>query len=228
MPLERNTTSQRWTRDDFAHDAATIARALLGQRLIRIIDNQPPIIAIITETEAYLGPEDLASHARNNLRTQRNESMWAAPGTAYVYFTYGMHHCFNVACLKPDHPAAVLIRSVQPIAGLDQLRANRARASRARQPLQDAQLANGPAKLCQALAIDAKHNGIDLTTSRQLWIEHAPPIPLSRVIAGPRVGVAYAGEWAAKPLRFMIARQRATDAPSGSTSRAREEAAFHD
>ncbi|MGP1347339.1 MAG: DNA-3-methyladenine glycosylase [Phycisphaerales bacterium] len=188
----------------FARDAAAVAQALLGATIVRITDQHHRLAATITETEAYIGPEDLASHARRGHRSPRNESMWQAPGTAYVYFTYGMHHCFNVSCLRADHPAAVLIRAARPVDGIEQLTANRTAASRARAPIPAAQLLNGPAKLCQAMRIDRSLDAHDLCASNQLWIEQSAPIPSARITTAPRIGIDYAGEWAEAPLRFIL------------------------
>lgn len=198
------THATRWTRTDFAHDAPTIARTLLGQRLVRITDTANTLSGIIIETEAYVGPEDLASHARGGLRSKRNASMWAQPGTAYIYFTYGMHHCFNVSCWKADHPAAVLIRAIRPEQGIERMRELRIAARKAKTPLRDADLTSGPAKLCQALALNGSDDGLDLTNSPRLWIERAEPVDDAAVLSTPRIGIGSAGEWAHRPLRFVI------------------------
>lgn len=111
-------------RTFYNHPAEHLARALLGQRLTRIIHGIR-CSGIIIETEAYTGIDDAASHAFRGRRSPKNESMYARPGTAYVYFTYGMHHCFNVACEAIDIPAAVLIRALEPIEGLDEMTSRR-------------------------------------------------------------------------------------------------------
>ena len=206
MPPEdpRIAPVRPWTRALFAREATAVARSLLGATIVRIIDHRTRLAATITETEAYTGPEDLASHARGGHRSPRNESMWQAPGTAYVYFTYGMHHCFNVSCLRAGHPAAVLIRAAHPIDGIEHLTANRKAASRARAPIPAHHLTNGPAKLCQAMRIDRSLDAHDLCNSNQLWIEQAAPIPDHRITTAPRIGIAYSEQWAQAPLRFIL------------------------
>jgi len=126
--------------------------------------------------------------------------MWRAGGHAYVYFTYGMHHCLNVVADAENEPVAVLIRALEPVEGLEIMRHRRLKAR------VDTDLASGPAKLCQAMAIDRALDGEDLVTSDRLWIERARrrALPARKISVGPRVGVAYAGPWADQPLRFHI------------------------
>lgn len=185
---------QRLARDFFAVPAAELAPALLGSRLVRILDNGTRLSGIIVETEAYVGVKDRASHAFNARRTPRNEAMYASPGTAYVYFTYGMHWCFNVVCAAVDIPEAVLIRAVQPEEGVDAMRSRRG-------GVRDPDLCRGPARLCQAFAIDRAFNATDLTNSLHLWIESGQRP--TRIAQTPRIGVAYAGAWARRRLRFI-------------------------
>lgn len=187
----------------FAYSADQLARDLLGSTLIRTLPTGERLAGIIAETEAYLGPEDRASHAFNSHRSDRNESMYAKPGTAYVYFTYGMHHCFNISCLREGHPAAVLIRAIRPTEGIEVMRAHRTTKPR-KTPLRDRDLCNGPGKLCQALAIDRSHDGLDLTQSAELAVFEGARIADARIERTPRVGVGYAGEWASKPLRWVL------------------------
>jgi DNA-3-methyladenine glycosylase len=155
---------------------------------------------LIVETEAYLGIPDRAAHTFGGRRTKRNASMWRDGGTAYVYFTYGMHHCLNVVAGREDQPVAVLLRALEPVEGQDIMSANRPQARRARD------LCSGPAKLCQALAIDRRLDGIDLTAGAPMWIEPArtAPLPPKAIARTARIGVAYAGPWAHKPLRFYL------------------------
>jgi DNA-3-methyladenine glycosylase len=158
---------------------------------------------LIVETEAYLGQPDRASHAFGLRRTARNEAMYSKPGTAYVYFTYGMHFCFNVVCGKIDEPLAVLIRALEPREGLEKMRARRgARGAE----IPDSGLCSGPAKLCQALEIDRGLNGIDLVRDSRLFLERARRTGLTDncLLNTPRVGVGYAREWAAEPLRWLV------------------------
>ena len=166
---------------------------------------------LIVETEAYLGVRDKAAHAYAGKRTARNESMYARPGTAYVYFTYGMHHCVNVVCGDEGEPVAVLLRALQPIEGLDAMRRARVASGRRRtgaSGLRDTDLASGPAKLCQALSIDRSLDGIDLVDAASLHVESGgasdPTTPPGRVARSPRIGVGYAEEWAARRLRWFL------------------------
>ena len=123
--------------------------------------------------------------------------MYASGGTAYVYFVYGMYHQFNVVTNAPDRPHAVLIRALEPVEGLAIMR--RRRPGRA-----DRDLTNGPGRLCQALGITRSHDHADLGGDR-VWLEEGPrPVSRSAVARGPRVGIDYAGEWAARPWRFWV------------------------
>jgi DNA-3-methyladenine glycosylase len=180
-----------------------VARALLGMYLVRQVDGVR-IVGQISETEAYRGEEDLACHARAG-RTPRTAVMYGPPGRAYVYFTYGMHWCLNAVTEVEGFPAAVLIRAVRPLAGLD--------AIALRRPgIQAAHWCDGPAKLCRAFAIDGRLNTIDLTsTAAGLWIEpgehseRSEPIPAAAVAAGPRVGIPAVPEpWRSIPWRFRL------------------------
>ncbi|MBL8745391.1 MAG: DNA-3-methyladenine glycosylase [Phycisphaerae bacterium] len=190
------------TRRDYRRDPREMARFLLGRALIRSLADGTRLSGIIVETEAYLGVPDRAAHTFGGRRTARNEAMYADGGTAYVYFTYGMHHCFNVVCGRVDEPVAVLIRAVQPIEGIEQMARHRSVGRRA--VVGESDLCSGPARLCQALAIDRTLNGADLTRCDRLWIEEGMPISGRRVASGPRVGVGYAGVWAARRLRFWV------------------------
>lgn len=154
----------------------------------------------IVETEAYCGVEDAAAHSFNHRRTDRTEPMWRDGGTAYVYFTYGMHHCMNVAASIEGDPQAVLIRAIEPTEGVQLMREYRSKARR------EVELCSGPARLCEALSIDRRYSGVDLLDCEELWIERLRTSvqPRHRLTITPRVGVRYAGEWAAKPLRFAI------------------------
>jgi DNA-3-methyladenine glycosylase len=186
-------------RSFFRRGAPTLAKALLGQRLVRLVDGQR-LAGRIVETEAYCGVTDQAAHSFNHRRTNRTEPMWSDGGTAYVYFTYGMHHCMNVSASGEGDPQAVLIRALEPTQGVEAMRLHRPKARR------DTDLCSGPARLCEALRIDRGFSGVDLLDCEELWIEQIrKSVMRGRDIAvTPRVGVQYAGEWAGKPLRFLI------------------------
>jgi DNA-3-methyladenine glycosylase len=130
--------------------------------------------------------------------------MFGPPGHAYVYLVYGLHHCLNVVCGPDGEAAAVLIRAAEPVAGLERMRLARGVAAG-----EDARLAAGPARTCQALGIDRSLSGLDLLTDDRLWIAHDGrdlTVAAQRTVIGPRVGVEYAGpEWAGKPWRFGLA-----------------------
>jgi DNA-3-methyladenine glycosylase len=159
---------------------------------------------VIVETEAYLGAPDLASHAVGGRRTARNEAMYAQPGTSYVYFTYGMHFCFNVVCGEVGVPLAVLVRALEPVEGIEAMMRRRAsgRNAIALERMKVTDLCSGPGKLCSALGIDRELNGVDLVCDDRLWIERGQPI--RNVAVGPRIGIDSAGEWVDKPLRFWV------------------------
>ncbi|MBX9736552.1 MAG: DNA-3-methyladenine glycosylase, partial [Phycisphaerales bacterium] len=144
-------------RSFFAIPASELAVTLVGCSLVRVLNDGSRLSGVIVETEAYIGPEDQASHAKGGRRTARNEPMWATPGTSYVYFTYGMHFCMNISANRADHPGAVLIRAIEPREGLQRMRELRSGSRQRRvgaKPMRNVDLCRGPARLCQALAID--------------------------------------------------------------------------
>jgi DNA-3-methyladenine glycosylase len=210
----------RLARGDFAVDSITLAGhmdggGLIGRVLVRRTPGGELLAGRIVETEAYAGVMDKASHAYGGRRTERNRSMYARAGTAYVYFTYGMHHCMNVVCGEGGGegvPVAVLLRALEPLAGLETMRELRGvhpkSARRRLTELTDAMLCSGPARLCQALGVDRAMDGRDLATGQELWVaDPGPglaPIDPARVVRTARVGVDYAAEWAAAPLRFLV------------------------
>ena len=180
-------------RDFYHQPTLDVARNLLGARLVRF-DAGVRISGVITETEAYIGEEDLGCHARAG-KTRRTAVMYGPPGYTYVYFTYGMHWCLNAVCEREGFPAAVLIRAMQPGEGKEIIRARRSGRD-----------TNGPAKLTQALGIDGSLNGVDLCSpAAGLWIEAGDDIPATNVTIGPRVGLNHVPEpWKSKPWRFQI------------------------
>ena len=189
---------ERLRREFFAIPAAELAPALLGARLVRVLDDGARVSGVIVETEAYVGVKDRASHAFEGRRTARNEAMYADAGTAYVYFTYGMHWCLNAVTEAEDFPAAVLIRAVIPIEGIDQVRLRRP-------GIPERNWCDGPAKLCRAFDITGDLNGADLTRPGELWIEPGSEVSDKIVEKGPRVGISYAAEpWCSIPWRFKL------------------------
>lgn len=183
----------------YRRDPETVARGLLGRYLVRRLRGEPLVLQIV-ETEAYLGEGDRASHAWTGKPTKRTSTLFRAGGCAYVYFVYGMHNMFNAVAGKAGVGGAVLVRSGEPVSGALTMRRLRGLgADRA-----DREIANGPGKLCQALAIDRGYDGVALDSDR-LWIGRGLPVGRSRVLEGPRVGIGYAGAAAAWPLRFGVA-----------------------
>lgn len=194
----------RLTRRFFRRDPVALAQALLGQTLVRVMDDGTELAGRIVEVEAYLGIPDRAAHTFGGRRTARNASMWLDAGHAYVYFTYGMHFCMNITADAAGVPTACLIRALEPLGGLDvmrRLRSGKIDPSR----LREVDLCSGPAKLAQAMAIDRTLDGEDLTVSKMLYLRRGQSPGAARITASPRIGVNYAAQWAKKPLRFHIA-----------------------
>jgi DNA-3-methyladenine glycosylase len=181
--------------DFYNRSTLTVARELLGARLVRIFAGER-LSGIITETEAYIDETDLGCHARAG-RTPRTQVMYGPPGRAYVYFTYGMHWLLNAVTEREGFPAAVLIRAIEVEEGLRVVESRRGKAKRAA-------WTNGPAKLTLAFGIDFQHNNLDLTTTASgLWIEPGAVISDSNVTIGPRVGLYNVPEpWKSIPWRF--------------------------
>jgi DNA-3-methyladenine glycosylase len=166
--------------DFFNRDARVVARALLGNYLVRRIRGKISRYKII-ETEAYLGPYDLASHARHG-KTPRNTPMFGPPGFWYVYFTYGMHYMLNIVTGEDGKPSAVLIRGIEESVG--------------------------PGRLTKKLGIDKKLNAKKASKISGLWIEdRGGEISSRHIKRTPRIGIAYAGQWAEKPYRYILAQE---------------------
>ena len=184
-------------RSFYLDDTVSVARALLGCVLWRRMGHEL-LAARIVETEAYLGANDLASHARKGLRSARNESMYLAGGHAYVYFTYGMHWCMNVVTQEADTAEAVLLRAAEPVRGIESIRERRPKAQR------DTELMNGPGKLCSALAIDKALDGVALNSDVLFLTGRDFAVSDADIAVSPRVGVDNAGDAAHWPLRFYL------------------------
>lgn len=172
----------RLERSFYARRTLQVARQLIGMHLVHE-DAGIRRVGRIVETEAYLGPTDLAAHSARG-RTERNEVMFGPPGHAYVYFIYGFWYCVNVVTREEGVPQAVLIRAIEPIANISDK-------------------TWGPGLLCRAMNIDRRLNGEDLCGGT-LWIEQpAEPKRRVRITRATRIGVDYAGEWAKRPWRFL-------------------------
>ncbi|HYC12360.1 MAG TPA: DNA-3-methyladenine glycosylase [Nitrososphaerales archaeon] len=174
---------ERLGRAFYAASSPVVARNALGKVLVRVREGRR-LSGIIVETEAYRGSGDPASHAYHG-KTRRNEVMFGEPGHAYVYFTYGNHFCLNLTCEPTGKPAAVLVRAIEPMEGIDVMKGNRG--------VEDVRnLTSGPGKLTKALGIARVLNGEDLVTSARLFLEEG--MKPSGVGTSPRVGVTEGGE----------------------------------
>ena len=172
-------------RTFYDRNAKEVAPDLLGMHLIRTINGEAQVGRIV-ETEAYLGPPDLAAHSSKGM-TKRTSVMYGPPGFAYVYLIYGMYHCLNAVTGPGGHASAILIRALEPITAISGA-------------------TNGPGRLCRALGIDLRLYGYDLTSGGELTIARPKdPDQSFKIATSPRIGVDYAKEWAQEPLRFTIA-----------------------
>jgi DNA-3-methyladenine glycosylase len=185
-------------RDFYNQNAIIVARQLLGAVVVHVLDGQR-VSGTIVETEAYTGLDDEASHAFRG-RTPRTRPMWETTGHSYLYLNYGIHWLLNVTCEPDGQPAAVLIRAIEPLEGLD-IMANH------RQGCPSRQWTNGPGKLTKALGLDGRLNSVDMTTqSSNLWIERGKYILDDDVSSGPRVGLGKRihTKWLEAPRRSWI------------------------
>lgn len=194
----------RLSRDFYARDTLTVARELLGQRLVRLLEGKRASGRIV-EVEAYTGEQDKASHARFG-RTRRNRPMYGPPGHAYVYLIYGIHHCLNVVTERDGFPAAILIRALEPLEGIEAMRRRRQTAvagGRGNRP--NVLLTSGPGRLCQALGIDRRFDGADLCApDALLFVTEDAAVPDEAVATGARVGVRGDEVAVTVPWRFTI------------------------
>jgi DNA-3-methyladenine glycosylase len=189
--------AQILTPDFYNRPVLQVARELVGKRLVRQLDGQR-LGGLVLETEAYRGEDDLACHARAG-RTPRTEVMYGPPGRAYVYFNYGMYWMLNCVCEIEGYPAAVLIRAIQPVEGLETIAVRRAGRK-----LKD--WTSGPGRLCLALGVDKTLNRCDLTSEQSgLWVEDEAPVPDTQVLCTPRIGIDSVPEpWKSQPWRFVV------------------------
>jgi DNA-3-methyladenine glycosylase len=163
----------------FDRETEAVARDLLGKVLVREVDGRS-LWGRLVEVEAYLGPDDLASHSAGGRRSPRNEVMYGAPGHAYVYFTYGMHHCLNFVTQPAGVPQAVLVRALEPGPGVGRC--------------------GGPGLVCRAFDIDRALNGVLLEPPDLYLVDDRAP--KRRVVTTPRIGIFNSGDWQERPLRF--------------------------
>jgi len=193
-PLAAMAPGPRLPRSFYARPVLEVARDCIGCLLVR--EGAEGVVAgRIVEAEAYRGPEDRAAHSFGGRRTARTEAMFGEAGRVYVFFVYGMHWQLNLVTGGVGEPHAVLLRAVEPVLGLDLMAARRQMSAGRRE------LTNGPGKLCQAFAVGAGDYGLDLCGAGDLCLAE-PPRP-TKVARAPRVGVDYAGTWAARPWRYF-------------------------
>lgn len=179
-------------RGFYDRETETVAREMLGM-ILECRTEQGVARGIIVETEAYTGEEDPACHAAVG-RTQRTAPLYGRPGLSYVYFIYGVHWCFNAVTRAEGLPSAVLVRALQPLDGIELMKARRG------QRINAVNLANGPGKLCAALGIDGSLNGLSLQRG-PLVVRAGDEIPDSQIVTTTRIGITKAADW---PLRYYI------------------------
>lgn len=189
-------------REFYDRDTVTVARQLLGKLVVRMQDGAA-LVGRITETEAYVGPIDKACHAYNYKRTPRTETLFAPPGTAYIYLIYGMYHCLNFVTEAEGTPCAVLIRGLEPVENEALMALNRfGKLPGELTAYQRRHFLDGPGKLCRALGLDRSLNGADLTGGT-LFVADDGFVPKT-IHTGKRIGIDYAEEAAEFPWRFYL------------------------
>ncbi|MBW9159576.1 DNA-3-methyladenine glycosylase [Clostridium sp. FP2] len=191
------------TRKFYAKETLQVAKELLGKVVVHQV-NGVKLKGKIVETEAYIGSIDKASHAYGGKKTPRLEALYGKPGIAYVYFIYGMYHCFNVITKKEGYPEGVLIRAIEPIDGIDEM--SKLRFNKVHNELTKAQfknLSSGPSKLCIAMNINKENNKQDLCAGN-LYIEESMDKEKIEIIEAKRIGIDYAEEAKDFKWRFYI------------------------
>ena len=183
--------------DFFQQDTTKVAIALLGQILVRVIRCGLILKGRIVETEAYLGLKDSSCHSFGGKKTKRTKTMYLSAGHTYIYFTYGMHYCFNIVTGDKTQPEAVLIRALEPLEGIKEMAVNRNLKK------ESFNLTNGPAKLCQAMQIDKNLNGKNLTGS-SIFIEKGPSTSFKKLVVDKRIGLSPYSDSYYLPLRFYV------------------------
>ena len=189
-------------RTFYDRDTVETARALLGCHLVRVLPDGRELVCRITETEAYVGRMDKACHAYGYKRTPRTQTLFAPPGTAYIYLIYGMYHCLNFVTEPEGEPSAVLIRGATAVTNGDIIAENRfGRKMDQLTPYQRRHFLDGPGKLCRGLALTRAENGLDLTDPGSGLYACPGPAP-ERIQVGKRIGIDYAQEAIDFPWRF--------------------------
>jgi DNA-3-methyladenine glycosylase len=185
----------RLKRSFFIRGTLTVAKDLLGKYLVRKIGRKK-LVGKIVETEAYIGPEDRASHAYQGKVTPRNKTEYLTGGHVYIYLCYGMYWHLNITTSLAGKPECVLIRALEPID----------------QKVKTKKISSGPGKLCNWLKLNKSFDGEDLTKSKRIWVATSPKgregpgekLKRQQIVAAKRIGIDYAGSWAKKPWRFYI------------------------
>jgi len=190
--------SSRLKRPFFSRNTLTVAKDLLGEYLVRKIGNRK-LVGKIVETEAYIGPEDKASHAFGGKITERCKTEYLEGGHIYIYLCYGMYWQLNITTSLAGKPECVLIRALEPANEI----------SKVKTTSQKLKVASGPGKLCKWMKLDKSFDGEDLTKSKRIWLEDRSDkvpekIKKSQIVAAKRIGIDYAGPWAKKPWRFYL------------------------
>lgn len=186
---------KRLPREFYTQSTLKVAKAMLGKYLVRKIGNKK-LIGKIVETEAYIGPEDKASHAYGGKITKRNKAEYLIGGHIYIYLVYGMYWQLNISTSKEGKPECVLIRALEPIQNQKSLSCQQASKIR--------NLTNGPGKLCRWLKLDKSFYGEDLVKSKRIWLEEGEKVKSNQIVTSKRIGIDYAEEWADVPWRFYI------------------------
>lgn len=187
--------NKRLPRNFYTQPTLKVAKQMLGKYLVHnpsTSSGQEPkrLVGKIVETEAYIGPEDKASHAFGNKITKRNKAEWLIGGHIYIYLVYGMYWQLNISTGKEGRPECVLIRALEPLFP--------------KSYNLNPKIANGPGKLCGWMGFNKSHYGVDVVTSKEIWLIEGEAIKPNQIVASKRIGIDYAQEWADKPWRFCI------------------------
>lgn len=200
--MKGDETVEKLGRDFFDRDTVQVAQDLLGKVLVRRIGGVS-LSGRITETEAYVGRMDKACHAYGYRRTARTETLFAPPGTAYIYLIYGIYHCLNFVTEGEGEPAAVLLRGLVPLEGMAEMARRRfGKEPEELTPYQKKHFLDGPGKVCMALGLTRAQNGLDLTGEELFLVDDGAPQPPFHT--GTRIGIDYAEEAVHFPWRFYL------------------------
>ncbi len=205
--------NKRLPRNFYTQPTLKVAKQMLGKYLIHK-HGKKKLVGKIVETEAYIGPKDKASHAFEGKITKRNKAVYLIGGHIYIYLVYGMYWQLNISTAKEGRPECVLIRALEPILEkstksqapnhkqIQNPRLRRGFGGQAKSKIQN--IANGPGKLCRWMGFDKSHYGIDVVTSKKIYLTEGESVKLNQIVASKRIGIDYAQEWADKPWRFYI------------------------